>query len=241
MWTGPLLKGPGYFIWDELMNFFKRLLTVIIASVMVLMAGSTVFALTAADMVRLKQAGIQEDIIVVMVENNYQDVEKILKLKEAGFKDQTILSIVKGESHNNLGKERITVETTGRVKILWYLVYRGDHVLQNSQAIDDVKITLVDDAALKLEWKEQGGLGLLDEIKKKAFKNPFYWTLNQDDSLEKGNDGYAYVLQSTTAHQGKPDTDGSHYWMVYLHPKDANIEESLRKSLQSLKGPLSSK
>lgn len=218
------------------MNFFKQLLTVIIALIMVLMAGSTLFALTAGDMVRLKQAGIPEDIIAVMVENNYQDVEKVIKLKEAGFKDQTIISIVKGESQNNLGKERITIETTGRVKILWYLVYRGNPVLQNSQAIDDVKLSLVDDAVLKLEWKDQGGLGLLDEIKKKAFKSPFYWTMNQDDSLEKGNDGYAHVLKSTTAHQGKPDTDGSHYWMLYLQTNDARIVDSLRNSLQFLKG-----
>ncbi len=222
------------------MDFFKRFLTVIILSISIFI-GREAFALTAEDMVRLKQAGIPEDIIVVMVENNYQDVEKIIKLKEGGFKEQTIMAIVKGEAQNNQGKERFTVETTGRVKILWYLVYRGNPVLQNSQAIDNAKILLVDDAALKLEWKDQGGLGLLDEIKKKAFKSPFYWTMNKDDSLEQEADGYSLVLKSSTTHQGKPDSDGSHYWMLYLHPKDAKLGESLRKSLQSLKVPQSSK
>ncbi len=223
------------------MDFFKRLLTAVILSMSVIIGAQEAFALTAEDMVRLKQAGIPEDIIVVMVENNYQDVEKIIKLKEAGFKDQTIMAIVSGESGHNQGKERFTVETTGRVKILWYLVYRGNPVLQNSQAVDDARISLVDTDSLKLEWKDQGGMGLLDEIKKKAFKSPFYWTLNKDDSVEQDGDGHSLVLTSTITHQGKPDSDGSHYWVLYLNPKDAKIGESLRNSLQSLKGTRSSK
>ncbi len=218
------------------MDFFKRFLTVMILLMSVFIGGREAFALTAEDMVRLKQAGIPEDIIVVMVENNYQDAEKIIKLKEAGFKDQTIMAIVSGESRNNQGKERFTIETTGRVKILWYLVYRGNPVLQNSQAIDNANIFLVDDASLKLEWKEQGGLGLLDEIKKKAFKSPFYWTMNKDDSLEQGSDGYSYVLKSTVSHQGKPDSDGAHYWMLYFQPNTVKIVDSLRSNLLSLKG-----
>ncbi len=219
----------------------KLLSAGVILSLIIVSSPSQSVALTTDDMLRLKKAGIPEETIIVMVENGYQDVEKVLKLKEAGFTDQSILAIVKGEAKNNLGKERIISETTAKAKIMWYLVFRGKPVLQNSKVIDDAKVSLVDDSSVKLEWKEKGGLGLLDELKVKAFTSPFYWVINKDDMLEPGGEEYPFVLQSTTAHQGKPDSDGAHYWMLYLEPKDAKIADSIRDILLKLSEPHSSK
>ncbi|MGE5174262.1 MAG: hypothetical protein ACM3MD_10600 [Betaproteobacteria bacterium] len=218
----------------------KLLSTGIILSLIIVFSPSLSVALTTDDMLRLKNAGISEETIIVMVESGYQDVEKVLKLKEAGFADQSILAIVKGEVKNNLGKERIISETTANAKIMWYLVFRGKPVLQNSKVIDDAKVSVVDNSSVKLEWKEKGGLGLLDELKVKAFTSPFYWVINKDDTLEPG-EGYPFVLKSTTAHQGKPDSDGSHYWMLYLEPRDAKIADSIRDILLKLSEPHASK
>ncbi len=193
------------------------------------------FALTTDDMLRLKKAGIPEDIIVLMVDNDYKDADKIIKLKEAGFKDENIIAIIKGEVKNKATVEKINFETTGRVKILWYLMYRDKPVLQNSQAEDHAKISLVDDGIVKLEWKEETELGLLDALKKKAFKSPFYWVINKEDTLESGKEGYSFALKSTLNHSGKPDTDGSHYWLVYFEPSGAKIADSIKAVLQSLK------
>lgn len=204
--------------------------------ILVLFPGTGLFALTTEELLRLKNAGISDEVIVLIVENNYQDLNKVISLKEGGFKDQTIAAIVKGEVKNNPSSEKFTFETTARVKILWYLIYRGNPVLQNSIVMDNARIFLVDDAALKLEWKDDSGLGLLGEFRIKFIKSPFYWTFNRDDMLGPGRDGYPFLLQSTINHQGKPDTEGgTHYWQLYLDPKDEKIVDSFKGIISSLK------
>lgn len=213
----------------------RRLIQVIILFVISFSVPADLFALTTDDMLRLKKAGIPEDVIVLMVDNGYKDADKIIKLKEAGFKDENIITIIKGEVKNKATVEKINFETAARVKILWYLMYREKPVLQNSQVEDHVKISLVDDGIVKLEWKEETGLGMLDALKKKAFKSPFYWVINKEDSLEPGKEGYSLSLKSALNHTGKPDTDGSHYWLVYFEPNDVKIADHIKGVLQSLK------
>ncbi|HEY6097088.1 MAG TPA: hypothetical protein VIU83_03455, partial [Candidatus Deferrimicrobium sp.] len=191
----------------------------------------------------LKKAGIPEEIIVFMAENRYTDVDKVLRLKEAGFKDETILAVVRSESKDlpPAGEspaggtpaltEDVTVETPGKIQILWYLVYRGEPVVQNKQAIEDARISLVGHNTVKLEWKGKDGLGLLEVFRKKAFESPFYWTLDEGDTLEAGKGGYAWMLKSTVNHRGKPPTDGAHYWIVQFTPNDPRLAERLRKIL----------
>lgn len=212
-----------------------RIVLPLLAIVSLVIAPIAAPALTTNELVRLKNAGVSEDIIVMLVETGYQDVDKIVHLREAGFKDQTIAAIIRGETANNPSGERNTFETTARVRIEWYLMYRDKPVLQNSQTIDKARVYLVENTSLKLEWKEAGGLGLLDSVMKKAFKSPFYWTLNRNDLLEQGGDGYSTMLQSMTMHEGKPDSDGAHYWRMYLEPDDPAIVNSVRSSLQALK------
>lgn len=203
-------------------------------------------ALTTDELLRLKTSGVSEDIIVFMAENDYKDIDKVVKMKEAGFRDESILAIIKSELKGRPTKEissgsperegsieaAAQVETFARVKIMWYMIYRGESVLQNSQAIENAKVSLVSSDSIKFEWKDKGGLGLLDFISKKPFKSPFYWKIDKGDKLENGLEGYAYMLKSTTSHKGVPDTDGSHYWVLYLEPKDAKIIDHIKDALQ---------
>ncbi len=205
-------------------------------------------AFTIEDLIKLKKAGIPEDIIVFMVENNYKNVNKVLQLKEAGFKDKNIMTIIKSElknkSLNSLPGEEITrdtlpeqtdFKTTAKIKILWYMMYRGEPVLQNSDTINDAKVSIVDTNIVKFEWKEKGGLGLLDTLMNKPFKSPFYWDINKNDTLIPGRDGYHYILKSTVYHKGKPATDGTHYWIIFFEPKDLKIAKYIKNALQSFK------
>ena len=202
-------------------------------------------ALTTEELLRLKTSGVSEDIIVFMAENDYKDIDKVAKMKEAGFRDESIMAIIKSELKGRRTKEissdapdrknnieaTAQVETTARVKIMWYLIYRGEPVLQNNQAIDNAKVSFAGNT-IKFEWEDKGGLGLLDFIRKKPFKSPFYWMIDKGDKLESGPEGYAYMLESTTNHKGAPETDGSHYWVLYLEPKDAKIIDHIKDALQ---------
>lgn len=201
------------------------------------------YALTTEELVRLKKAGVPEEIIVFMAENRYTDVDKVLRLKEAGFKDETIHAVIRSESKDLPpagespagGKpalaENVTLESPGKLQILWYLVYRGDPVVQNRQAVEDARISLVGDNAVKFEWKDKDGLGLLEVFRRKAFGSPFLWTLDEGDTLEAGKDGYAWMLKSTVNHRGKPPTDGAHYWIVQFTANDPRLADRLRKIL----------
>ncbi|MFQ5848378.1 MAG: hypothetical protein ACE5IQ_12000 [Candidatus Methylomirabilales bacterium] len=208
----------------------------------VFFVSGTAFGLTTDEMIQLKKTGVPENTILFMVENNYKDVDRVIKLKEAGFKDETILSTIKndlkgkpatGTSQEQTGKDtsggRTEIESASRIKILWYIVHRGDPVLQNSQTIDDARIAVLSGNRIKFEWDDKGGLGLLDAFYKKPFKSPFFWEINESDSLGHGKEGYSYMIQSTVNHKGKPDTDGSHYWILYLDPKDTKIVDYMKE------------
>ncbi|GAB4408561.1 MAG: hypothetical protein OHK0032_03930 [Thermodesulfovibrionales bacterium] len=226
----------------------KAITIVIILSAILLSFAKNSFSLTTEELLKLKKSGVSEDIIVFMVENDYKDVDKVSRLKEAGFKNETIMSVIKSELKNKpqnsppreeitkgIPAERVSFETTAKIRILWYLIYRGEPVLQNSDTIDDAKISIIDNTTIKFEWKEKGGLGLLDFFRKKPFKSPFYWNINRDDTFGPGLEGYAYMLKSITGHKGAPDTDGSHYWVVYFEPKDSKISDYIKNALQSIK------
>jgi hypothetical protein len=207
----------------------------------------------------MKKAGVSEDIIVFMVEHDYRDVDKVTRLKESGFKDETIMSIIKSElkgdkpsevSPENISTEKgtgnrdnpkkISFETTAKAKILWYMIYKGKTVLQNSDKLEDVTISLLggatpaaNDKAVRFEWKEKGGLGLLDAFGKKNFKSPFYWDINKDDVLGPGAEGYSYILKGSTAHRGNPASDDSHYWVIYLEPADPRVADYMKKAISA--------
>jgi hypothetical protein len=198
----------------------------------VLLCSSTASALSTDDMLNLKKSGIAEETIVLMVESSYGDVEKILHLKAAGFREENIRAVIKAESKTGAGSERIDKTTTANVKILRYLVFRGKPVLQKSQTIDKAVLSLVDGSNLKLEWKEPGGLGLIEQFRPKGFKNPFYWTINaREDTLIPSHNGYPYLLKSGLNHKGMPETDETHYWLLFIDPGDSAVIELIKSVL----------
>lgn len=226
----------------------KIITIVMILSGIFLWFAENSFAFTTEELLRLKKSGVSEDIIVFMAENDYRDVDKVSKLKEAGFKDENILAIIKSELKKkpsssqpgegitkDITQKNVDFETTAKIKIMRYLIYRGDPLLQNSDTMENANVSVIDNNIVKFEWKEKGGLGLLDFIRKKPFKSPFYWDIGKDDKLEAGLEGYAYMLKSTTSHKGAPETDGSHYWVIYLEPKDPKIIDLIKHTLQSSK------
>lgn len=202
-----------------------------------------VLALSTEELLRLKKTGVPEEIIVFMVEAGYNDADKVCRLKEAGFKDQNLLAIIRSETARTVAgvppavennaevPEKAIFETGGRIKILWYLLSRGEPVLQNRQAVEDARILLVGDNVVKFEWKAKDELGVLEVFRRKAFATPFYWEIGPDDTLEPGKEGYAWALTSAADHRGRPVTDGKHYWVVYFDPKDTGIVDLLKKNL----------
>jgi hypothetical protein len=215
---------------------------VIILSVIALFLCNTSFALTTEELLQLKKAGVPEDIILFMVDSDYKDVDKVLKLKDAGFKDETILSIIKKDLKEKPSSEILRneparsvsvqgkgAETPSKIKILWYASYGGGPVLLAKQEEDNARIA-VEAGTLKFEWADKNVFSILI---KKPFKSPFFWDINKDDTFGAGKEGYAYMLKSTVNHKGKPDTDASHYWTIYLEPKDTKIVDYIKESLSN--------
>lgn len=183
------------------------------------------------ELIALKNSGVSEDIVRVVLESGYGDLARIIRLKKAGFKDDTILSVIKADlkeakapasssaiPDKQAASEAIDAETTARMKIQWYMVYRGNAMLQNSQEIDGAKISMIGGKTLRFEWTEKGGLGLLDFAYKKPFSSPFYWDIDKEDGIGPGAPGYPYALKSVSGHRGRPETDASHYWVVSFEP-----------------------
>lgn len=265
-----------------------KILTDIVLTAMILLSslflypGENCFALSTDELLKLKKAGVSEDIIVFMVEHDYSDVDKVSKLKVSGFKDETILAILKSElkgklsdgslqkgnakdrlpnnsqENGNVRKESSKTEesskpeessrseesskreessktvnfvTSARVKILWYLRYTGDPVLLNSDTMDDVKVSIIDNNIMKFQWKQASGA--FDFMLIKPFKSPIYWDINKDDILETGTEGYSFMLKSSPNHKGEPGSDASRYWLVYFEPRDSRIADYIKNAIST--------
>ncbi len=204
-------------------------------------------ALTTEELLRLKNAGVAEEVVVYMVESRYDDAEKVCKLKEAGYKDQTLLAIIKSEVENaleapgtpgkgkNAAPEKTTFQTAGKIKILWHLIYQGKPVVQNKFTADNVTIALIGDNVVRFEWNDKEDLGLLEVFRRRPFRSPFYWEIAGDDIFGPGKDGYPFMLKSAPGHRGRPSTDDAHFWVVYFEPKDARIADHIRKAFAPIR------
>ncbi len=199
-------------------------------------------ALTTDELLRLKKAGVSEEIVFYMVESRYNNAEKVCKLKEAGYKDRTILAIIRSEVESGqatprnpaeggtAAPEKVTFRTEGRIRILWHFVYQGKPVVQNKFAVDNVTISFVNDNTVKFEWNDKEDLGLLEVFRRRPFRSPFYWEIAADDTLVPGKEEYPWMLKSAAGHRGKPATDDKHFWIVYFEPKDDRIVDRIRKA-----------
>ncbi len=204
-------------------------------------------ALTTDELVNLKKANVSEEVIVLMAENNYQNTDKVLKLKEAGYKDETILAIVKSEVKNkSLPAEKgvtslpvaplepagpkIDFQTLAKVKIFRYLIYRDKPLLQNKEAIADAQISILG-KTLQITWEKKGGMDPSNAFQKEPFEPPFKLELYENDILEQGSEGYAYMLKTGLGNDYQVKMRREGYWVVYLEPKDQKLIDYIKSAL----------
>jgi hypothetical protein len=216
-------------------------------------------ALTTEELTRLKASGLGENVILIMIENGYGNVERVVRLKEAGFADETISSVIRSDLKADVETKRpallpeqvkqtkpvaepvakpiaeaaAVMQTSAKVSIEQYLAL-GDPVVQKSLTIPDATISLLQGRRLKIEWDARKVTPTLGNLilRGKPFANPFYWDLDKDDSLHSVNPkDNSFILRTGHSHQGSPTVDKSHYWVVHLTPGSPDLEKRIRALL----------
>lgn len=234
--------------------FAGRKMKIILLGAMVLVSsGAALAALTTDELTRLKASGLGEDVIRLMIESDYGNVERVVRLKEAGFADETIVTVIRndlksgGEDARRPAPRAETAaaaqppaaapaaeaatlfRTTGTVKIEQYLV-RGEPVVQNSQTIPGATISLLEGGRLKIDWDPAKVPP--DFFRRKPFASPFYWDLDKSDALHGVNPkDNAFVLRTGHAHRGLPAAGKAHAWVVHLTPDSAELAKRIRALL----------
>lgn len=220
--------------------------------VLVLVSSGTAFAaLTTGELTRLKASGLGEEIIRFIIENDYGNVDRVIQLKEAGFADETISSVIRVDLKSDGEVKRpaplpentrpalpapqpaveaaAIIRTTGVVKIEQYLV-RGEPVVQNSQDIFGATISLLEGRRLKIEWDPSKVPASF--FRRKPFASPFYWDLDRRDGLHGVNPkDNSFVLRTGHAHQGRPEADKSRAWIVHITPDSPDLAKKIGKLL----------
>ena len=213
-------------------------------------SGTALAALTTEELTRLKMSGLGEEVIRFMVENGYDNVDRVVKLKEAGFADETISSViridlkavgeaklpapqpVKAQQAQPVAEAAATMQTLAKVRIEQYLAV-GEPVVKNSQDISNATISLLQGRRLKIEWDGNPAVSTLDNIlRRKPFENPFYWDLDKGDALHSVNPkDNSFILRTGRSHQGSPAADRVHYWIVHVTPNSPDLEKRIRELL----------
>lgn len=73
----------------------KTRVLLLTASLALAASGAALGALTTDELTRLKASGLGEDVIRFMVESDYENVDRVVRLKEAGFSDETVSSVIR--------------------------------------------------------------------------------------------------------------------------------------------------
>ncbi|MGK2952569.1 MAG: hypothetical protein ACSLEZ_09320 [Thiobacillus sp.] len=217
-------------------------------------SGTALAALTTEELTRLKMSGLGEEVIRFMVENAYGNVDRVVKLKEAGFADETISSVIRtdlkagGEAKlpapqpvkaqqaqpaaARVAEAAATMQASAKVKIEQYLAV-GEPIVKNSQDIENATISLLQGRRLKIEWDGNPVGSPLDNIlRRKPFENPFYWDLDKGDALHSVNPkDNSFILRTGRSHQGSPAADRVHYWIVHVTPNSPDLEKRIRELL----------
>ena len=228
----------------------------LLAAASLFCSGTALAALMTEDLTRLKASGLGEGVIRFMVESGYADVDRVLRLKEAGFSDETISAVVRSDlkagggaapQPANAGPTRpavepaanvavevapevVTLKTSAQVKIEQYLV-RGEPVVKNSQDIPGATVTLIDGRRLKIEW--DASKVPANFFRRKPFTSPFYWDLDKSDGLHSVNPkDNSFVLRTGHAHQGQPAAGKSHSWIVYVTPDSPELAKRISALLR---------
>ncbi|MFZ0106149.1 MAG: hypothetical protein WAK92_04740 [Thiobacillus sp.] len=219
-------------------------------------SGTALAALTTEELTRLKTSGLGEDVIRFMVENGYDNVDRVVRLKEAGFADETISSVIRTDLKEGgeaaLPKPQpaqakqpqpvvervsktdapVTMQTSAKVKIERYLVV-GDPIVLNSQDIQKATISLLQGRRLKIEWDPSEPGSTLSNIHlNKPFETPFYWDLEKGDGLQSVNPkDNSFILRTGRSHQGSPTSNKSHRWVLHLTPDSPDLVKRIREIL----------
>lgn len=223
-------------------------------------SGTALAVLTTEELTRLKALDLGENVIRLMIESDYDDVERVMKLKQAGFSDETIASVIKGdlkagseakrplpqaerpapqperiEPRTPVGapvaEAKASLQTPAKVTIEQYLAV-GDPVVQNGQEIANATISLLEGRRIKIEWNDSKPAGLVSLFRGKPFASPFYWDLDKSDSLHGVNSkGGSFTLQTGYSHSGQPPVDRSRYWVVQVSPESPELVKRIRELL----------
>jgi len=226
----------------------------LIGAIALVSSGAALAALTTEELTRLKASGLGEDVIRFMVESDYANVDRVVRLKEAGFADETVSSVIRNDlkaggqaklpapqpeqprqaqpAAEPAAEAAAIMQTSAKVRIEQYWVH-GEPVVQNSQDIQNATISLLQGRRLKIEWDNSKGASTPGNFfRGKPFASPFYWDLDKSDGLYSVNPkDNSFVLRTGYSHRGRPTADKSHYWMVHLTPQSPDLAKKIRESL----------
>lgn len=226
----------------------------LIGAIALVSSGAALAALTTEELTRLKASGLGEDVIRFMVESDYANVDRVVRLKEAGFADETVSSVIRNDlkaggqaklpapqpeqprqaqpAAEPAAEAAAIMQTSAKVRIEQYWVH-GEPVVQNSQDIQNATISLLQGRRLKIEWDTSKGASTPGNFfRGKPFASPFYWDLDKSDGLYSVNPkDNSFVLRTGYSHRGRPTADKSHYWMVHLTPQSPDLAKKIRESL----------
>lgn len=234
----------------------KKVTPFLIGALVLISSGTALAALTTEELTRLKTSGLGEDVIRFMIENGYENVDRVVRLKEAGFADETISSVIRSDlkagGEAALPKPQpveakqaqpvaervteadapVTMQTSAKVKIEQYLVL-GDPVVLNSQDIRNATVSLLQGRRLKIEWDPSKPGSTLGNIHlNKPFPTPFYWDLEKGDGLHSVNPkDNSFILRTGRSHQGSPTSSKSHHWVLHLTPDSPDLVKRIREIL----------
>ncbi len=223
-------------------------------------SGTALAVLTTEQLTRLKVSNLGESVIRLMIESDYDNVDRVMKLKQAGFSDETITSVIRGDLKAGseakrptlppkrpalepekveqltpmtepVAEAKVSLQTSAKVTIEQYLAV-GDPVVQNGQEIRNATISLLEDRRMKIEWNDSKPSGLVNFLRAKPFASPFYWDLDKGDSLHSVNskDG-SFILQTGYSHPGQPTVDRARYWVVQVSPESPDLVKRIRELL----------
>jgi hypothetical protein len=75
----------------------KKIALLLTGALVLASSATALAALTTEELTRLKTSGLGEDVIRFMIENDYDNVDRVVRLKEAGFADETISTVIKND------------------------------------------------------------------------------------------------------------------------------------------------
>lgn len=196
-----------------MLSGMKTIVFCLMGAFALVFSGSALAVLTTDELTRLKASGLGEEVILFMIENDYGNIDRVVKLKEAGFADATISSVIRSDLKAGVETKRpvlqpeqvkpvepvaepmkpvakpmaeatAIMQTSGKVMIEQYVAI-GEPVVQKSQDISDATISLLQGRRLKIEWGGSQPTSTMDNLllRGKPFTSPFYWDLDKGDGV----------------------------------------------------------